>query len=85
MTTQNGGHPSLGPIPSSRLNKLRDIDKWPSLRMCLSVCGLSVSRELEPYLCSRDGLNSTVSPAVKVILSYVKIYYITRQRPLALL
>ena len=33
---------SLGPIPSGRLKTLKDVDKWSSLSLCLSVRGMSV-------------------------------------------
>ena len=41
------------PVHSGRLKKPRDIDKWLSLRLCLSVRGMSVDRELGLYLVSR--------------------------------
>ena len=59
---------SLGPIPSGRLKNLKDIDKWSSLSLCLSVrVGMSVTRELGLYLCSQDGSNSAFSPVVLTI------------------
>ena len=40
-TTLNGGPLSLlGVIPSGRLKKLKYIDKWSSLSLCLSVRGM---------------------------------------------
>ena len=42
VTTLNGGPLSLGPIPSGRLKNLKGGDKWPSLKLCLSVRGVSV-------------------------------------------
>ena len=42
MTTSNGGPLSLGPIPSGRLKNLKDVEKWSSLSLCLSVRGMSV-------------------------------------------
>ena len=36
-TTLNGGPLSFGLIPSGRLKKLKYIDKWSSLSLCLSV------------------------------------------------
>ena len=42
MTTSNGSPMSLGPIPSGKLKKLKDVDKWSSLSLCLSVRGMSV-------------------------------------------
>ena len=38
-------------IPSGRLKNTRDVDKWSSLRICLSVRGLSVTTDQELYLC----------------------------------
>ena len=46
---------SLNPIPGDRLKNLRDIDKWSSLSLCLSVRGMLVAGKLELYLCSLDG------------------------------
>ena len=51
-TKSNGGHLSLGPTPSGRLKNLSDINEWSSLRLCLSVWGMSITRELELYLCN---------------------------------
>ena len=45
MTTSNGGPLSLGPISSIRLKNLRDVDKWSSLSLCLSVRGECQSLE----------------------------------------
>ena len=42
LTTYNGGPLSLGPFPSGRLKNLKDVDKWSSLSLCLSVRGKSV-------------------------------------------
>ena len=47
MTTENGGPLSLGPIPSGRITNLKDVDKWSSLNLCLSVRGMSVISDLE--------------------------------------
>ena len=55
MTTENNSPLSLGPNPRGRLKNLRDIDKWSSLSLCLSVRGMSVTRELRLYLYSRMG------------------------------
>ena len=44
---------SLGPIPSSRLKNLKDVDKWSSLSLYLSVRGMPVTSELGLYLCSK--------------------------------
>ena len=46
ITTQNGGPLLLGPIPSGRLKNLKDVDKWASMSICLSVRGMSVTCEL---------------------------------------
>ena len=37
MTTCNGGSLSLGPIHICRLKNLKDVDKFSSLSLCLSV------------------------------------------------
>ena len=37
---------SLGSIPTGRLKKFKDVDKWPSLSICLSVRVISVIGEL---------------------------------------
>ena len=34
---------SLGPIPSGRLKNLKDLDKWPSMSLCFSLRGTSVT------------------------------------------
>ena len=62
---------SLGPIPSGRLKNPRDVDKWSSLRHCLSLCGMSVTRELGLYLCCLDGSYNTLSPVVIEVLHWV--------------
>ena len=49
------GVTSLAPIPSGILRNLKDVDKWSSLSLCLSVRGMSVTCELGLYLCSRMG------------------------------
>ena len=46
MTTYNGGPLSLGPLPSDKRKNPRGIDKWSSLRPCLSVRGKPVTRQL---------------------------------------
>ena len=43
MATKNGGPLSLGPIPSGRLKNLKDVDKYSSLSLCLSVWGMWVT------------------------------------------
>ena len=58
MTTGNGGPLSLGPIPSGRLQNLRDIDKWSPLSFCRSAREMLVITELGLYLHSQDGSNS---------------------------
>ena len=60
---------SLGPIPSGSLKKLRNIDNWSSLRSYLSVREISVTRELEAYLSTWIGSNSTLSPAIEESLN----------------
>ena len=58
-----GGPLSLGPIPSDRLKSLRDVGKWSSLSLCLSVRGISLERAWTVLLCSRYGSNSALSLA----------------------
>ena len=41
----------LRPIPSGRLKNPRDIDKWSSTRLCLSVRGMSVRKGSNSALC----------------------------------
>ena len=55
ITKKNSGPLSLGPIPGGRLKNLKDIDKWSSLSLCLSVMGMSVTWEFGLYLCSWMG------------------------------
>ena len=50
----------FGSCPSGRLKNLKDVDKWSSLSLCLSVRDL---RALA-VLVQSDGLNSTLSPVV---------------------
>ena len=45
-TIQNDSLLSLGSISSGRLKKLCEVDTWSSLSICLSVRGMSVTREL---------------------------------------
>ena len=52
MTTLIGSPLLLGRIPSGRLKNFSDTDKWSSLSLCLSVRGMSVTRELGLYLYS---------------------------------
>ena len=47
MITYNGSPLSLDPISSDRFKNLKDIDKWSSLSLCLSVRGISVVSELD--------------------------------------
>ena len=49
MSTQNGGPLSLDLILSGRLKNLRDVDKWSSQSLCLSVEGC---RALEGLGCT---------------------------------
>ena len=46
-TTQNGGPLSLDLNLSSRVKNLKDVDKWLSLSLCLSVRGVSVIYPLD--------------------------------------
>ena len=50
LITDSGGPLSLGPIPSGRLNNLKDLDKWSSLSLCLSVRGMSVILMTDLYM-----------------------------------
>ena len=43
MTIKNGGPLSFVPGPSGRLKNLKDVNKWSSLSLCLSVRGISVT------------------------------------------
>ena len=65
MITQNDGPLSMGSILSGRLKKPIDVDKWPSMSLCLSVRAMSVTRHLGLYLFSHDGSDSTFSPVVQ--------------------
>ena len=55
VTTSDGSPLLLDLIPSSRMKNLRDFDKWSSLRLCLSVREMSVSRGLGLYVLFQDG------------------------------
>ena len=46
MTTESDCPLSSGSTPSGRLKNQRDIDKWLFLSLCLSVRGMSVTKEL---------------------------------------
>ena len=59
---KNGGPLSLGPIPSGRLKNLKDVDKWSSLSLCLSVRGMQVTMSL--YSVQSNGSNRALSPVV---------------------
>ena len=54
----------MGPIPSGRLKNLKDIDKWSSLSLYLSVRGMQVTCELGLYFVQSDGSSSALSPVV---------------------
>ena len=54
MTTRDGGPLSLGYIPSCRLKNARDVDDWSSLRICLSIKGMSFMGELRLHLLQSD-------------------------------
>ena len=56
---------SLGPVPSSRLQNFRDIDKWSSLTLHFSNRG---------RMCSQGGWNSTLIPPIKAILIFATKY-----------
>ena len=70
---------SLDLILSGKLKNLKNIDKWSSLSLCLSVKGMSVTRELGLCLCSADGSNGALSPEVHGdIAPSINIQYNTR-------
>ena len=48
-TIYNGSPLSLGTFTSGRLKNLREVDNLSSLRVCLSVRGKSVTKELQLY------------------------------------
>ena len=52
---------SLGSIASGRLKNLKDVDKWSSLSLCLSVRVMSITGQLGLYLCSWKGRHIALS------------------------
>ena len=46
---------SFGPIPNGRFKNVKDVDKWSSLSLCLSVRGNVTYLRVRLYLYSRMG------------------------------
>ena len=58
---------SLDPLPNGKLKNIRDLHKWASLNIYLSVRGMSVTRA-GLYMCSQDGLHSPLSAVEKDLM-----------------